>query len=654
MAGRIAGITIEIGGDTKNLQKALKGVDSQLKTTQSNLKDINKLLKLDPKNTELLTQKQKNLQSAISLTKDRIQQLKEAQKGVQEGSAEWEALNREIIANEQQLKSLQKEYRQFGSVAAQQIKAVGKQLQETGAKVEEFGKKFSGISGAAAAIGGGLLKMGYDAVQSADELNTLSKQTGLTTEEIQKMQYASDLVDVSFEDISGAMRKLKANIDPANESLAKLGVETLNTDGSLRSANDVFFDTVRALSTVSNETERDQLAMDLFGKSADNLAGIIDDGGAALEAFGQQAEDLGLILDQDTIDSLNETNDTLDKLKKNISGTMAKIGADVGSVLAPLLEKGAELIGKITEKLRELTPEQTETILKIVGIVAAVAPAIIIIGKLISGLGSIITVIGTVVGVLGGPLTIAIAAAVAVGILLWKNWDKIKAKAQEVATNVVSAWEGLKAGVVSAVSAVSSWVTTTWENIKTTVTTTVENLKSAVTTAWDGLKSSISSVIDGIKSKIDTLKTNLESLKTKAQNVVDRIKSIFSGEIKFPNIKLPHFRVSGGVAPYGLGGKGSMPSISIDWYRKAYDNPVLFTSPTVLPTANGYKGFGDGTGAEIVMGLDKLRELVGNMGNNVVVQVVLEGDARQMFKAVQKTNMVRTRATNYNALAAGV
>lgn len=654
MAGRIAGITIEIGGDTKNLQKALKGVDSQLKTTQSNLKDINKLLKLDPKNTELLAQKQRNLQSAISLTKDRIEQLKEAQKGVQEGSAEWEALNREIIANEQQLKSLQKEYRQFGSVAAQQIKAVGKQLQETGAKVEEFGKKFSGISGAAAAIGGGLLKLGYDAVQSADDLNTLSKQTGFTTEEIQKMQYASDLIDVSFEDIAGALKKFKSKIDPANEALASLGVNTTNADGSLRSATAVFNDTVKALSGVANETERDQLAMDLFGKSADSLAGIIDDGGAALEAFGQQAEDLGLILDQDTLDSLNETNDTLDELKKNISGTMARIGASVGSVLAPLLEKGADLIGQITEKLRELTPEQTETILKIVGIVAAVAPAIIIIGKLISGLGSIITVIGTVVGVLGGPLTIAIAAAVAVGILLWKNWDKIKAKAQEVATNVVSAWEGLKAGVAASVTAVSSWVTTTWENIKTTVTTTVENLKTAVVTVWEGLKSSISSVVDGIKGKIETLKASLESLKAKAQNVVDRIKSIFSGEIKFPHIKLPHFRVSGGVAPYGLGGKGSMPSINIDWYRKAYDNPVLFTSPTVLPTANGYKGFGDGTGAEIVMGLDKLRELVGNMGNNVVVQVVLEGDARQMFKAVQKTNMVRTRATNYNALAAGV
>ena len=105
MAGRIAGITIEIGGDTSNLQKSLKGVDSQLKTTQANLKDINKLLKLDPANTELLKQKQKELKEAISLTKDRLQQLKDAQSNVAKGTPEWDKLQREIIETENALES---------------------------------------------------------------------------------------------------------------------------------------------------------------------------------------------------------------------------------------------------------------------------------------------------------------------------------------------------------------------------------------------------------------------------------------------------------------------------------------------------------------------------------------------------------------------
>ena len=107
MAGRIAGITIEIGGDTSNLQKSLKDVDGELRKTQSTLKDVNKLLKLDPGNTELLTQKQKNLEKAISTTKTRLDELNKAQAGVQEGSAEWDALQREIIATEQDLQGLE-------------------------------------------------------------------------------------------------------------------------------------------------------------------------------------------------------------------------------------------------------------------------------------------------------------------------------------------------------------------------------------------------------------------------------------------------------------------------------------------------------------------------------------------------------------------
>ena len=109
-ANRIKGITIEIGGDTTKLQKALQNVDKDLRATETNLKDVNKLLKFDPKNAELLAQKQKNLEKAIGLTKDRLKQLKDAQGKVKEGTSEWDALQREIVATEQDLKSLEKEY----------------------------------------------------------------------------------------------------------------------------------------------------------------------------------------------------------------------------------------------------------------------------------------------------------------------------------------------------------------------------------------------------------------------------------------------------------------------------------------------------------------------------------------------------------------
>lgn len=581
MAGRIAGITIEIGGNTTKLQKALTGVDKQLRATQANLKDVNKLLKLNPGNTELLTQKQKNLSEAINLTKDRLEQLRSAQSGVEKGSAEWDALQRETIETEGKLKGLQGEMRNFGSVSAQQLKAVGGKLQEAGGKIEEVGRKLSGISAGAAAVGAGLLKLGYDAVTSADDINTLAKQTGISTDEIQKMRYAADLVDVSLEDITGALRKMKPKMDENNETFQKLGVSVTSADGSLRNATDVFYDSIDALSKVQNETERDQLAMALFGKSADQLAGIIDDGGAALKQYGAEAENLGLIMSGETLDALNETNDVIDQTKARLAGTMAQIGADVATVLGPALEKGAEWIGTITAKLRELTPEQAETILKIVGIVAAIGPVLVIGGKLIAGVGYLISNLGIVVGFLGGPLTIAIAAIIAVGVLLYKNWDTIKEKATEL-------WNGVKS---------------TFESIKNTVSSVVSSVIGKMQALW----SKISSTFNSIKDKIS--------------GVINTIKGIFNTTLSFPHIKIPHFNIKGGAIPWGIGGKGTPPSISIDWYRKAYNNPVLFTSPTVLPTSSGLKGFGDGAGAEIVMGLDRLRQLVGANQERPRVQI---------------------------------
>lgn len=671
MASRIAGITIEIGGDTTKLQSSLKGVDKSLKNTQSVLKDVNKLLKLDPANTELLTQKQKALKSAIAETKDRLQQLKDAQGGVAKGTPEWDALQREIIATEQNLKGLEKEYREFGSVSAQQIKAAGQAMQDFGNKVSGVGDKLMPISGAAAGALTALGGLAYKAVQSADDLNTLAKQTGFTTDEIQKMQYASDLVDVSFDDIAGALKKLKPKITEDNEALAELGVTVTNADGSIRDANDVFFDAVEALSKIDNETERDQKAMELFGKSADSLAGIIDDGGAALKEYGKEAEDLGLVMGGDTLDALNEVNDTIDQMKAQSTGSLAKLGATLAKTMAPALDKVVKLVDKATKALSKLTPEQTEMILNVVGIVAAIGPALKIGGKVISTIGSVTKVIGTLVGVLGGPLTIAIAAVVAAGVLIWKNWDTIKEKATQLKNWLSKTWDNIKTTVSDKANQLKTSVSNTWTNIKTTASTAWDGVKNVLSTKWNniksayenaggGLKGVASATMTGIKEyyktgwdaintltggKLDVIKnavsgawnsiksttstvwgkiketisTAITNAKNKVSEMIDKIKGFFSFEWKLPKLKLPHVKLTKGEWPWGLMGRGVAPSISIEWYKKAYQNPVMFTSPTVMATPNGYKGFGDGHGAEIVMGLNKLRELVGSSG--VVINV---------------------------------
>lgn len=636
MAGDIKGITIEIGGDTSGLQRSLKAVDGELRKTKSALRDVNKLLKLDPSNTELLRQKQKYLKDAIDQTSKKLETLKQAQKGVAEGSDKWNELQRDIIQTEQELKKLEKEYRQFGSVAAQQIKAAGEKMKEFGSKVSEAGQKLMPLSRTAAGIGAALVGLGYKSITAADDLNTLSKQTGLTTDEIQKMQYASDLVDVSFEDMAGGLKKLKKSMTGQADTWEQLGVSVTDANGNMRNATDVFYETLTALSKVENETERDQLAMELFGRSADQLAGIIDDGGEALKKYGQEAENLGLIMDGDTLDSLNEMNDTVDKLKANFKSTFIKLGASVAKTLAPALESLSEKFQAVAEKIRSLTPEQTAMILKIVGIVAAIAPLLVIGGKLITGIGMLLTfapAIVTALGAITAPMILIpalIAGVIAAGILLIKNWDKIKAKAIEFKNMLVAGWKAtkdeavaswnrIKEAISNAVQNAKTAAVNTFNNLKTNVTSIMTGLKSSAVSIFNSLKSSVINIVNGLKSSLagawsgvksaalsafNGLKSGvisvLDSIKSKAQAIVDAIKSIFTFKINLPTI----------------GGGG------LQKYASAYHNPVVFTQPTVLATPSGYKQFGDGNGAEVVMGLNKLRELVSSTsGGGVIINV---------------------------------
>ena len=148
-----------------------------------------------------------------------------------------------------------------------------------------------------------------------------------------------------------------------------------------------------------------------------------------------------------------------------------------------------------------------------------------------------------------------------------------------------------------------------------------------------------------VSSAIDALKRTFDSLKEKVVNVWDTIKGILTGQISLPHIPLPHFSVQPPGWRIGDLLQGVMPSLGIDWYRKAYDNPVMFTRPTVMATPGGLKGFGDGSGAEIVMGLDKLREVVGNSGNApiyITTQVVLDG--RVVGESVTKYQRDQARA----------
>ena len=376
---KVRGVTIEIGGDVSELSKALKGVNSDISKTQKELKDVEKLLKLDPSNTELLRQKHELLGKQVADTKTKLETLKKAEEelnknGVDKHSDQYRALEREIVSTEHSLRELE-------AAAAASNVTLTKVSQTFGKISDASGKVAQATKGISTAAGGalaGIAGLAYKSVQAADDLNTLAKQTGLSTAELQKMQYASDLIDVSVDSITGAMTKMKKNMTSTSKdtqaAFQRIGVSVTESNGQLRDSTTVFYEVLEGLSHVANETERDTLAMQLFGRSADELAGIVDDGGAALRELGLEAEQLGLIMDQQTLDSLNNVNDAVDKLKAKANGELAQTGAKAMEALMPVFEKVLDAMSKALDYIGSLDEDQIKMLATLLAVTAAISP----------------------------------------------------------------------------------------------------------------------------------------------------------------------------------------------------------------------------------------------------------------------------------------
>ena len=236
---KVRGITIELGADTSGLAKALKNVNSEIGKTERELKDVDKLLKLDPHNTELMEQKQRMLGDRIGETKTKLEALKEAQaqvgeelKKTGEGQDQYDALSREIISCTNELKALEKEA-STASVAMQKIGAAGESMQNLGGKISSAGQALMPLSAAAAGIGAGIIKTTADfdasmskvaAVSGAagedfDKLRNKAREMGETTkftasESAEAMNYmamAGWKTDQMLEGISGVMNLAAAS-----------------------------------------------------------------------------------------------------------------------------------------------------------------------------------------------------------------------------------------------------------------------------------------------------------------------------------------------------------------------------------------------------------------------------------------------------------
>lgn len=311
MANRIKGITVEIGGDTTGLDKALKGVQSTIRTTQSSLRDVNKLLKLDPSNTELLTQKQRLLKDAIGSTKDKLDTLKVAQAQAKEqlengtlGQDKYDALQREIVETEQELKRLQQEAINANTTLAK-IEEVGGKMENAGNSIAGAGKKMMGVT---TVVGG----LGVAAVKTSADFDTAMSKvaavSGATGEDFDKLR------DKARE--MGSKTKFSAS--EAAEAMNYMAMAGWKTEDMLDGVEGI---------------------MNLAAASGEDLATTSDIVTDALTAFGLSAKDSGHFADILAAASSNANTNV------SMMGETFKYCAPIAGALGFSAEDTAEAIG---------------------------------------------------------------------------------------------------------------------------------------------------------------------------------------------------------------------------------------------------------------------------------------------------------------------
>lgn len=305
MASRIQGITVEIGGDTTKLSTALSKVNKEIRNTQSQLKDVNKLLKLDPGNTELMAQKQRLLSQAVSETKEKLDSLKLASQQANDAltrgeisQSQYDGLQREIVETEQALEELEKQADK-SAVALQKIGATGEKLKNVGSSIEGAGKKLLPVTAAVTGLGAASVKMTADFDSGMSRVSAISGATGQDLERLreQAKQLGADTAFSATEAAEGMENLASAGFDTNEIISAMPGMLALaaSSGESLASSSDIAASTLRGFGLEASQAAH---VADVLAKNAANTNAAVADTGEAMKYVAPVAHSMGLFMEE--------------------------------------------------------------------------------------------------------------------------------------------------------------------------------------------------------------------------------------------------------------------------------------------------------------------------------------------------------------------
>lgn len=366
----------------KEYKQAISEIGSGMKVLDSEMRKVSSAYAQNADSVEALNAKNDVLERKISTQAEKIEYLKAAlqqsaekygeadkrtmqwQTSLNNAEAELNNLNNQFDENKQKIAESGKEMGNLGDVVNGLTSKLGIQLPDS---MKQSMNAMGSLDASSLALAGGfaavataivkaekaLISMTRETASNADDLLTLASVTGITTDSVQELNYMADLTDVSMDRIKDSlkettnkMQEAATGTGDAYEAYKALKVEIINTDGSLRSAQDVFYDTIDALGEMKNKTERDALAMDLMSESAQELNPLIELGSEKMQEYAQEAHDMGYVLDRDALKSLQAVDDAYARLQNTQEGVKNQLSAE----FAPYLE---EFYGDVTTMVKD-------------------------------------------------------------------------------------------------------------------------------------------------------------------------------------------------------------------------------------------------------------------------------------------------------------
>lgn len=415
-----------------------------------------------------------------------------------------------------------------------------------------------------------------------DQIDKASQKLGVSSTFYQEWDAVLQHSGTSMDSMSATFKKLaNASQDASKDQVAAFEAVGLSMEEvKSMSAEDLFSKVISGLQGMEEGTERTAIATQLLGKGAQELGPLMNTSAEDTQAMINRVHELGGVMSEDSVKAAAAYQDSLQDMQTALAGVKNGVLSEVIPVLA-------DFMGMVSDFITEtdFTP-LTEVLSSVLATISVAAhTAADAVRWLVEEVQTDGTVFNTV-------------------------WNIMK--------TAVEGFTGIIKGVVDMVSGIlrGDWKAA-WNGAKTIVTSALNMIKSICSTVWNSIKNTAKNVWNGIK---EAMTEPIQSAKEKIDGILDKIRGFFPISIGniFSNVKLPHFSVSGGEAPWGFMGQGSMPHIGINWYAKAMDEPYVFVRPTLF-------GAGE-AGDEIMYGRENLlRDIREASGGSTNVYVTVNG-----------------------------